>query len=151
MRPRWVSPYDDKLGFYKVAKNYHLSGCGRRPGIDLRQHQPWEALPKDYQAIFELRHEASASTWPLSTMRSILRLTATDRQRVKLLPFSNDIMAACHQRDGGRTTESPPEREIQEDPRAVKKIPEDQVQWFAVAENRFDNFMIAAERLSRKK
>ena len=27
----------------------------------------------------------------------------------------------------------------------------DQVSWFAVAENRFDNFMIAAERLSRKK
>jgi TRAP-type mannitol/chloroaromatic compound transport system substrate-binding protein len=31
------------------------------------------------------------------------------------------------------------------------KFREESVQWFAVAENRFDNFMIAAERLSRKK
>jgi len=29
-----------------------------------------------------------------------------------------------------------------------KKFRDEQVSWFAVAENRFDNFMIAAERLS---
>ena len=31
-----------------------------------------------------------------------------------------------------------------------KKFRNDQDQWFAVSENRFDNFMIAAERLSQR-
>jgi len=31
-----------------------------------------------------------------------------------------------------------------------KKFREDQVQWFQVAENRFDNFMITAERQSQR-
>jgi TRAP-type mannitol/chloroaromatic compound transport system substrate-binding protein len=71
---------------------------------------------------------------------------------VKLLPFSNDIMAACYK----ATTETYDEiatknakfKKVYE---PWKKFREDSVQWFAVAENRFDNFMIAAERLSRKK
>ena len=32
-----------------------------------------------------------------------------------------------------------------------KKFRTDQVEWFSIAENRFDNFMIAAERMSQKK
>ena len=32
-----------------------------------------------------------------------------------------------------------------------KKFLSEEVEWFAVAENRFDNFMIAAERMSQKK
>src|SRR3954462_6266661 len=50
----WVGPYDDqKLGFYKVAKNYYYPGWWEGGamlhffiGID-----KWNALPKNYQAI----------------------------------------------------------------------------------------------------
>jgi TRAP-type mannitol/chloroaromatic compound transport system substrate-binding protein len=80
------------------------------------------------------------------------RAEATDRQRRQLQPFSNDIMAACYK----ATTET--YDEIATKNAKFKKIYEpwkafraEQVSWFAVAENRFDNFMIAAERLSRKK
>src|SRR5204863_9840450 len=52
----WVGPYDDeKLGFYKVAKNYYYPGWWEGgPEIDAFVNiKAWEALPKDYQAIFE--------------------------------------------------------------------------------------------------
>ena len=71
---------------------------------------------------------------------------------VKLLPFSNEIMAACYK----ATKETYDEIAGKND--KFKKIYEpwqkfraEQVEWFAVAENRFDNFMIAAERMSQKK
>ena len=31
-----------------------------------------------------------------------------------------------------------------------KKFRDEQVQWFSIAENRYDNFMIAAQRLAQK-
>jgi TRAP-type mannitol/chloroaromatic compound transport system substrate-binding protein len=36
----WVGPYDDeKLGFFKVAKNYYYPGCGNRPDDQLLRQQ----------------------------------------------------------------------------------------------------------------
>ena len=67
---------------------------------------------------------------------------------VKVLPFSNDIMAACYKAT----------REVYEDIAAKnakfktiytpwKAFRDEQVQWFGVAEARFDTFMGAASRL----
>ena len=74
-------------------------------------------------------------------------------QGVKLLPFSNEIMAACYKATKEVYDEiADEEREVREDLRAVEEVPAtSEVEWFAVAENRFDNFMIAAERMSQKK
>jgi TRAP-type mannitol/chloroaromatic compound transport system substrate-binding protein len=71
---------------------------------------------------------------------------------VKLLPFSNEIMAACYK----ATTETYDEVAGKNAKFAKiytpwKAFRADQIQWFAVAENRFDNFMIAGERASRRK
>ena len=70
---------------------------------------------------------------------------------VKLQPFSNEIMAACYK----ATTEV--YDEIATKNAKFKKVYDpwkafrnDQVSWFQVAENRFDNFMIAATRLSQR-
>ena len=69
---------------------------------------------------------------------------------VKLEPFSNDIMAASY-----KATHEVYD-DIAKTNAKFKKIYEpwkaflsDQVQWFQVAENRFDNFMIAAQRLKK--
>ena len=71
---------------------------------------------------------------------------------VKVLPFSNEILAACYK----ATTETYEEiagknakfAKIYE---PWKKFRDEQVSWFSVTENRFDNFMIAAGRLAQKK
>ena len=69
---------------------------------------------------------------------------------VKLQPFSNEIMAACYKASQETYDEiASKNAKFKKVYESWKKFREDQVQWFAVAENRFDNFMIAAERLSR--
>ena len=69
---------------------------------------------------------------------------------VKLLPFSDDIMAACY-----RATREVYE-EIAGKNEKFKKIYDpwkqfrsEQVEWAGVAESRFDSFMRAGERLNR--
>jgi len=71
---------------------------------------------------------------------------------VKLLPFSNEIMAACYK----ATRETYDEIATKNDKfkkiyEPWKKFRNEQIEWFAVAENRFDNFMIAAERVTAQK
>ena len=71
---------------------------------------------------------------------------------VKLLPFSNDIMAACYKATqevyDEIATKNEKFKKIYE---PWKKFRGDEVEWFAVAENRFDNFMIAAQRMSQRR
>ena len=53
----WVGPYDDeKLGFYKVAKNYYYPGWWE-PGAALHffvSNKEWAKLPADFKAAFEV-------------------------------------------------------------------------------------------------
>ncbi len=52
----WVGPYDDeKLGFYKVAKNYYFPGWWEPgPGINFFINKDaWAKLPKEYQEAFQ--------------------------------------------------------------------------------------------------
>ena len=71
---------------------------------------------------------------------------------VKLQPFSNDIMAACYKATKEVYDEiADQERQVQEDLRAVEGVPRRRrSRGSSVAENRFDNFMIAAERMSQR-
>jgi TRAP-type mannitol/chloroaromatic compound transport system substrate-binding protein len=69
---------------------------------------------------------------------------------VKLQPFSNEIMAACYKAAtevyDEFATKNAKFKKVYD---SWKKFRNEQIQWFAVAESRFDNFMVAAERLSR--
>ena len=152
----WVGPYDDeKLGFYKVAKFYYYPGWWEGgPELDVFVNaKAWADLPKDYQAILEAAcHEANVDMvahYDAVNPPALKRLLANG---VKLLPFSNDIMAACYNATrevyDEIATKNEKFRKIYE---PWKKFRTDQVEWFSIAENRFDNFMIAAERMSQKK
>jgi len=152
----WVGPYDDeKLGFYKVAKFYYYPGWWEGgPELDLFvNNKAFADLPKEYQSILESAcYEANVD---MMAKYDALNPTALKRllaNGVKLQPFSNDIMAACYKAT----------REVYEDISAKnekfrkiyepwKKFRGEEVEWFAVAESRFDNFMIAAERMGAAK
>ena len=151
----WVGPYDDeKLGFYKVAKYYYYPGWWEGgPELDLLVNlKAWEALPAEYKAILEAAC-AEANVWMMAKYDAVnpdalKRLIAGG---VKLQPFSNEIMAACYKAttevyDGFAAT-NPRFKKVYE---PWKKFRADEIQWFAVAESRFDNFMIAAERMSQR-
>jgi len=152
----WVGPYDDeKLGFFKVAKFYYYPGWWEGgPELALFVNtKAYADLPADYKSILEAAcGEANVDMLAKYDAVNPPALKRLIGGGVKLLPFSNDIMAACYR----ATTETYDEiatknekfRKIYE---PWKKFRNDGVEWFAVAENRFDNFMIAAERLSQKK
>src|SRR6187455_2187599 len=147
----WVGPYDDeKLGFYKVAKNYYYPGWWEGgPELDLFVNiKAWEALPKDYQAILEgACYEANVdmvAKYDALNPAALKRLIANG---VKLQPFSNDILVACYkavqevyEEIAGKNAKF---KKVYE---PWKKFREEQVSWFQVSENRFDNFMITAQR-----
>ena len=77
--------------------------------------------------------------------------TLQPTDRVQLLPFSNEIMAACYKTSGEVydeiATKNAKFRKVYE---PWKKFRDEQVQWFSIAENRYDNFMVAAQRSSQR-
>ena len=151
----WVGPYDDeKLGFYKVAKHYYYpSWWEGGTEIDLLVNlKAWAALPKEYQTILEAAcGEANVSmTAKYDTLNppALKRLVGNG---VKLLPFSNAIMAACYKVAQEVFDEvASKNAKFKKVYEPWKKYRDEQVQWFSIAENRFDNFMIAAQRESQK-
>ena len=151
----WVGPYDDeKLGFAKVAKFYYYPGWWEGgPELDLLVNiKAWESLPAEYKAILEAAC-AEANVWMVAKYDAVnpdalKRLLGAG---VKLQPFSNEIMAACYKAStevyDEFATKNPKFKKVYD---SWKKFRNDQNQWFAVAENRFDNFMIAAERMTQR-
>lgn len=151
----WVGPYDDeKLGFYKVAKVYHYPGWWEGgPSTEcLIGTKAWASLPKEYQAVLESAC-AEAYVWMLAKYDALnppalKRLIAGG---VQLLPFPNDVLAACY-----KASEENYQEVAAKNPKFKKiyepwlKFRADQVQWFSIAENRFDNFMIAAQRSAQR-
>ena len=152
----WVGPYDDeKLGFYKVAKFYYYPGWWEGgPELDLFVNtKAWADLPKDYQAILEAAcYEANMdmlAKYDALNPPALKRLLANG---VKLQPFSNEILAACYKATQEVYDEIATKNEKFKkiwDP--WKKFRTDEVEWFSIAENRFDNFMVAIQRMSQKK
>ena len=150
----WVGPYDDeKLGFYKVAKFYYYPGWWEGgPELDLFVNtKAWADLPKDYQAILETA--CAEANIDMLAKYDALNPPALKRllgNGVKLQPFANDILAACYKATqevyDEIATKNEKFRKIYE---PWKKFRSDGVEWFSVAENRFDNFMIAAQRMKK--
>ncbi len=151
----WVGPYDDeKLGFYKVAKYYYYPGwweAGTQAQL-LVNLKAWAALPKEYQAVLETAC-ADANGWVMAKYDAVnpdalKRLVANG---VKLRPFSNEIMAASYKAANEvyaeTSAKNPAFKKIYD---AMVKFRDDQTQWWSIAEDRMDNFMAAAERLSQR-
>src|SRR5216110_1279003 len=147
----WVGPYDDeKLGFYKVAKNYYYPGWWEGgPSTEcLIGTKAWESLSKEYQAILQAAC-AEAYIWMVAKYDALnppalKRLLANG---VNLAPFPNDVMAASYKASEENYEEVAVKnakfRKVWE---PWKKFRAEQVQWFSIAEGRFDNFMVGAQR-----
>jgi TRAP-type mannitol/chloroaromatic compound transport system substrate-binding protein len=143
----WVGPYDDeKLGFYKVAKNYYYPGWweGGSMIAAFVNLDKWNALPKSYQAIFN-----QAAAWANDRMiakydklnpPALKRLIAGG---TKLHAFSPAIMQAClksaHELHDEISKENASFKKVYDSMNAFMKPA---YSWFNVAELNYDSFMI---------
>ena len=94
----WVGPYDDeKLGFYKVAKNYYYPGWWE-PGPVIHffvSKKEWDKLPAPYKAAFEAA-AFEANVWMMAEYdhKNPIALSRLLGQGVKLHKFNNELMTA---------------------------------------------------------
>ena len=152
----WVGPYDDeKLGLYKVTKYYYTPGWweGNAPSVMLVNQKQWDALPKDYQAVFA---SACAESNTVATARYDHVNPAAMRKLIaggtQLRAFSRDIMDACHKaameqyEEWG--TKFPEFKKLH---LSYAKYLEEELAWFRVAEGTYDNYMTGrAARMGKK-
>ena len=148
----WVGPYDDeKLGLARIAKNYYYPGWWEGgPELDLFVNiKQWEALPAEYKSILEAAcYEANVemlAKYDALNPAALRRLVA---QGVQIRPFSREIMLACFQASNEvfdeEVAKNPKFRKIFE---SWKKFRDEQILWFRVAEQNFDNFMASASQI----
>ena len=142
----WIGPYDDqKLGFNRVAKYYYYPGWwegGPQLSIYVNTRH-WASLPKEYQTILEnacmYAHAEMQAAYDAKNPTALKQLIGSGTQ---LRPFPHDMMAAGYkvatELYEETAAKNPKFKKIYE---PWKKFRDDQLQWFAVAENRFDNFM----------
>jgi TRAP-type mannitol/chloroaromatic compound transport system substrate-binding protein len=110
------------------------------------------ALPKEYQTILEdaclYAHAEMQARYDAKNPTALKQLIGSGTQ---LRPFPNEVMAAAykaaHELYDETAAKNPKFKKIYD---SWKKFRDDQLQWFAVAENRFDNFMQAARSASAK-
>jgi TRAP-type mannitol/chloroaromatic compound transport system substrate-binding protein len=150
----WVGPYDDeKLGFYKIAKYYYYPGWWEGgPELDLYVNlKQWDALPAEYKSILEAAcAEANVDMLAKYDALNPAALKRLVGNGVQLRPFSKDILNACF-----KATEEVYAEESAKNPKfkkiydAWRVFRDDQVLWFRVAEQNYDNFMATARTSNR--
>ena len=149
----WVGPYDDeKLGLGKVAKYYYYPGWWEGgPEVDLFINtKAWSDLPREYQAILEAAcYEANVdmvAKYDALNPPALRRLVASG---VQLRPFPREIMQsswkAANEVFDETAAANPRFRKVYE---PWRRFRDEQVLWFRVAEQNFDNFMAAAAQTS---
>jgi TRAP-type mannitol/chloroaromatic compound transport system substrate-binding protein len=142
----WVGPYDDeKLGFNKIAKFYYYPGWWEGgPALHVFTNQKaWDALPKDYQAIFEgACYEGNTmmmARYDAGNPPALKKLVATGTQ---LRGFPRPVMEACYKAALELYAETSAKNEkFRRVHDHYMKFLEDQVAWFRVAEGTYDTFM----------
>ena len=142
----WVGPYDDqKLGFNKVAPYYYYPGWWEG-GAALSLYcgdKAYEALPAMYkEAIAAAAGDTvsrSVAQYDAQNPRALRELVAAG---TKFLPFPQSVMEACFNAANELYAETiaknPKFKKVYE---SWKPFRNEEVLWFRVAENTFDNFM----------
>jgi len=141
----WVGPYDDeKLGFYKIAKNYYYPGWWEPCSMYhvMINIAKWETLPKQYQeAMISAARETNldmVAEYDAKNRQALIRLKAAG---VQLHKFSDDIMEGSYK----AATEMYDE-EAAKNPKFKKIYDEwkifraEEAQWFALTESALDQF-----------
>jgi TRAP-type mannitol/chloroaromatic compound transport system substrate-binding protein len=147
----WVGPYDDeKLGFNKIAKYYYYPGWweGGPQLSTLVNTSQWDSLPAEYKAALESAC-GEANGWMLSKYDAqnplaLKRLIASGTQ---LRGFSREIMEASLKAANQLYEETAATNaNFKKIYTAWRQFRRDQLEWFQVAENTFDNFQRAHQR-----
>jgi TRAP-type mannitol/chloroaromatic compound transport system substrate-binding protein len=147
----WVGPYDDeKLGFFKVAKNYYYPGWWEAgPMIHTYVNkQAWEKLPKPYQeALIAGCYEANVTMMAEYDQKNPQALARLVGQGVKLRKFSDQILEAAQKATldlySDESAKNPAWKKIYTE---WAKYLKQQNAWFSYAEAGMDNFMQKVRR-----
>lgn len=151
----FVGPYDDeKLGFYKVVKYYHypsfVEPCGQ---ITMYVNaKAWEALPKEYQQIFELAcshaHIETQAKYDSRNPDALRRLVGNG---VILRPFPRDVGATAwkltNEIYADLSAKNAKWKKIYDH---FVKYRDDQILWSRFSEAGFDNLMSAVRNPAAK-
>ena len=142
----WVGPYDDeKLGFYKVAKNYYFPGWWE-PGPVIHffvNKDQWAKLPKEYQEAFQAAaYEANVTMMAEYDHKNPAALVRLVGQGVKLKKYSAEILEAAYKAAvelyNDESGKHPAYNKIYTE---YLKYQKSQNQWFSVAELGMDAFL----------
>ena len=142
----WVGPYDDeKLGFYKVAKNYYYPGWWE-PGPVIHffvNKAEWAKLPKEYQEAFQAAaYEANVTMMAEYDHKNPGALSRLLQNGVKLQAYAPEILnaayAAAQQLYADESAKNPAFKKIYTE---FDKYRKTQNAWFSVAEYRMDGFL----------
>ena len=148
----FVGPYDDeKLGFYKVAKNYYFPGWWEGSAmlhlcINLEK---WNALPKHYQSLVRQACDA-ANTWMLAkydhvNASALKRLIANG---AVLKPFPMPVMEACYKAAKEQFAEiAAKDAHFKKALESMNAFRREQLPWWQIAEYAFDTFMISTRKV----
>ena len=144
----WVGPYDDeKLGFYKIAKNYYYPGWWEPCSMYhvMVNQAKWDSLPKQYQeAVISAAREANIDMVAEYDAKNRLALQRLKAAGVQFHKYSDDIMRGSYKAA----------TELYEDEAAKnakfkavyepwKKFRGEEAQWFALSESAMDQFFAA--------
>ena len=142
----WIGPYDDeKLGFYKVAKNYYYPGWWE-PSTCFHffvNKKEWDKLPKDYQEAFQAAaYEANVTVMAEYDHKNPIALSKLLQNGVKLQKFSDEILAAAYKAAqelyADESSKNPAFKKIYTE---FDKYRKSQNAWFSIAEMRMDSFL----------
>jgi TRAP-type mannitol/chloroaromatic compound transport system substrate-binding protein len=142
----WVGPYDDqKLGFNKVAPNYHYPGWWEGgPQLDLYVNQKaYDALTPEYKAIVEAAaayaHTDMQAKYDARNPGALRQLVAGG---TKLVRFPKDVMDAAFKESialyADISAKNPNWKKVYDD---YAKFRAEQNLWFRFTESGFDDFM----------
>jgi TRAP-type mannitol/chloroaromatic compound transport system substrate-binding protein len=142
----WVGPYDDKkLGFNKVAPYYYYPGWweGSAQISNYINLAKWNELPKSYQAVMEMAsakaHSLMIAKYDVQNPIALRELLAAG---TKLVSFSQPILEASFAASNEIYAEtSAKNAKFKKVFDSWKKFRSEEVLWFRVVENSFDNFM----------
>jgi len=147
----WVGPYDDeKLGFYRVARNYYYPGWweGQAMLHLFFNLERWNALPKAYRAV--IRSAAQTANTTMMARYDILNPAAL-RRLVKagtiLRPFSEEVLDACFKAANEAYAElCATNAQFRKTYEAMTAIRAEDYLWFQLSEHTSDTYMMIQQR-----
>jgi TRAP-type mannitol/chloroaromatic compound transport system substrate-binding protein len=142
----WVGPYDDeKLGFYKVAKNYYYPGWWEAGPVihTFVNKDAWAKLPKVYQeALIAGCYEANVTMMAEYDHKNPVALAKLVQAGVKLHRYSDEILKAAHKAALDLyADESGKNAAFKKIHTEWDKYRKQTTAWFSYAEAALDNYM----------